>query len=76
MIQTDSRTTVISKLGLFVTILTDSLTIVTKISILDVAGVLDPTLIVDIFALQNWILISLKPIFHLYRRISFVYVFR
>ena len=65
MTQTGSRTTVTSKLELFVTILTDSLTIVTKISILDVAGVLDPTLIIDIFALQNWILISLKPIFHL-----------
>ena len=33
-----------------------SLAIVTKISILDVAGVLDPTLITDVFASQSLIL--------------------
>ena len=42
-----------------------SLTIVTKISILVVKGVVDPTLITDIFASQNWIHMSLKPIFSL-----------
>ena len=36
--------------------------IATKNSILDVAGVLDPTLITDTFALHSWILINLKPI--------------
>ena len=34
-----------------------SLIVVTKISILLVAGVLSPTLIKDIFTLQSWILI-------------------
>ena len=38
-----------------------SLIIVKKISILDVAGVLDPTLITDIFAFPE--LIVLKPIY-------------
>ena len=40
-----------------------SLTIVKKISILDVLGVVDPTLITDIiFVSQSWILIVLKAI--------------
>ena len=47
-----------------------SLTIVTKISILYDAGVLDPTLITDIFSSQSWILIGLKPIFRLCRNRS------
>ena len=38
------------------------LIIVTKNSILDVAGALDPTLIMDIFGLHSWILINLKLI--------------
>ena len=42
-----------------------SLTIATKIFILDVANIIDPPLITDIFASQSWILISLKPIFTL-----------
>ena len=52
MIQTGSRTTVTSKMEIFVTIFGSFhfLTIVTKISIIDVAGVFDPTLITDIFA--------------------------
>ena len=36
------------------------LIIVTKNSILDVASVLDPTVITDIFALHSWILINLE----------------
>ena len=36
-------------------------------SILGVAGVLDPTLITDTFALYSWILINLKPILASYR---------
>ena len=47
-----------------------SLTIVTKISILDVAGVFDPTVITNIFASQCWILINWKPFFPLYRNRS------
>ena len=47
-----------------------SLTTVTKISILDVAGVLDPTLIADIFASRSWILMNLRSIFPLYRNRS------
>ena len=45
-----SRFTVTSKMELFVTIFdsSHSLTIATKISILDVSGVLDPTLMIDI----------------------------
>ena len=43
------------------------LIITTKNSILDVAGVLDPTLITDTFALHSWILINLKPILTSYR---------
>ena len=39
---------------------TNSLTIVIKISILNVAGVPGLTLIIDIFALQHLIFISLK----------------
>ena len=46
------------------------LIIVTKNSILDVAGVLDQTLITDIFALNSWILINLKPILASYRNRS------
>ena len=44
------------------------LIIVTKNSILDVAGVLDQTLITDIFALNSWI--NLKPILASYRNRS------
>ena len=53
---------------LFVTIVNSFqvLTIVTKSSILDTAGVLHLTLIIDIFAFQYWILITLKPIFPSY----------
>ena len=49
---------------LFVTIFNDfqPLQIVTKSSILDVAGVLDPTTITDIFISQSLILINFKPI--------------
>ena len=46
------------------------LIIVKKNSILDVAGVLDPTLITDTFALRSWILINLKPILASYRNRS------
>ena len=69
MTQTGSRTTVTSKMELFATNFDSfhSLTIVKKISILDVLGVVDPTLITDIFVLQSWILIVLKAIFLLYR---------
>ena len=47
-------------MDLFVTIFDSfySLTAVTKRSILDVAGVLDPTLITDIFASQSWFLVN------------------
>ena len=38
------------------------LIIATKNSILDVAGLLDLTLITDTFVLHTWILINLKPI--------------
>ena len=70
--QKGSRTTVTSKLKLFVTIFDSfhSLKIFTKVSILDVANVLHPTFITDIFALQSWILISLRPISPLYRNQS------
>ena len=67
--QTGFRTTVTSKTELFVTVF-DSfhyLTIFTKISILDAAGVLDLTLITDIFASRSWILMNLKLIFPIYR---------
>ena len=49
------RTTVTSKMELFVTILDTfhSLTIATKGSILDVAGILHPTLKTNILALQS-----------------------
>ena len=49
--------TVTSKMELFGTVFNSSyfLIIATKNSILDVAGVLDPTLITDIFALDSWI---------------------
>ena len=46
------------------------LTVDTKNSILDVAGVLDPTLITDIIALHSWILINLKAILASYRNRS------
>ena len=46
------------------------LIIATKNFILDVAGVLDPTLITDTFALHSWILISLKPILASHRNRS------
>ena len=60
--QAGSRPIVTSKMELFVTTFDSlqSLTIVRKISILDVAGVLDPTLIKDIFAWQDWILTYLS----------------
>ena len=66
--QTGLRTLVTSKMDLFVTIFDSfySLTAVTKRSILDVAGVLDPTLITDIFASQSWFLINLKSVFPSY----------
>ena len=48
------------------------LIIATKNSILDVAGVLDPTLITDIFALHSWILINLKSILASYRNWSII----
>ena len=69
--QRGSRTTATSKMELFVTIVSfHSLTIVMKISILDVAGVLNPTFNTDIFAFNSWILINLKSIFPLYRNQS------
>ena len=43
------------------------LTIVTRSSILAVAVVRDLTLIKDMFASQNWILVNLEPIFPSYR---------
>ena len=43
------------------------LIIATKSSVLDVAGVLDPTLITVIFGLHNWILINLKLVLASYR---------
>ena len=46
------------------------LIIATKNSILDVAGILDLTLITDTLALHSWILINLKPILALYRNWS------
>ena len=46
------------------------LVIATKNSSLDVADVLDPTLITDIFALHSWILINLKSILASYRNRS------
>ena len=42
----------------------------TKNSNLDVAGVLDPTFITDIFALHSWILVNLKSILAPYRNRS------
>ena len=46
------------------------LMIATKNLILDVAGVLDPALITDIFALLSWMLINLKSILASYRNRS------
>ena len=65
------RTPATSKMDLFVTIFDNfhSLTIVTKISILDAAGVFHPTLITDVFTSQLD-LNQLKPIFPLYRNRS------
>ena len=61
MTQMGSRTTVASKMDLFMTAFDSfhSLIVVTKISILLVAGVLSPTLIKDVFTLQSWILIRI-----------------
>ena len=42
----------------------------TKNSVLDVAGILDPILITDIFALHSWILINLTSILASYRNRS------
>ena len=63
---------VTSKMELFGTVFNSFhfLIIATKNSILDVAGVLDPTLITDIFVLHSCILISLKPILASYRNRS------
>ena len=47
-----------------------SLAIVTKVPMLDVADVLGPTVIIDIFTLQSWILINLEPILPLFRNHS------
>ena len=44
-----------------------SFIVATKISIIGVACVLDPTLITNIFALQSWILISVRPTFLFYK---------
>ena len=44
--------------------------IVTKNSILDFTGVVDPTLVTDIFVLHSFILINLKPILPSYRNRS------
>ena len=70
--QTEPRTNVTSKMEIFVTIFYSfhSLTIFTKISILDVAGILDPTIITDIVASRSQFLINLKSIFPLYRNRS------
>ena len=59
MTQMGSRTTVASKMDLFMTAFDSfhSLIIVTKISILLVAGVLSPILIKHVFTLQSRILI-------------------
>ena len=70
--QTGSRITATFMLELFVTIF-DSFhfwIIFTKSSILDVAGVLDPIFIADIFASHSWIFINLKPILVTYRNRS------
>ena len=60
----DLKAIATSKMELFVNIFESfhSLTIVTRISILDVVDVSDPTIITDILASQSWILIGLKPI--------------
>ena len=58
-----------SKMELFVTIFDSfhSLIFFIKISILDVAGIFDPTLITDIFVSRSWILMDLKSVFLLHR---------
>ena len=63
---------VTSKMELFGTIFKSFhfLVITTKNFILDVAVVLDPTVITDTFALHSWILINLKPILASYRNRS------
>ena len=63
---------VTSKMELFGTIFNSFyfLIIAIKNSILDVAGVLDLTLITDTFALHSWTLINLKPILASYRNQS------
>ena len=67
-----ARTMIKSKMELFKTIFDSfySVTIATKSSILDVAGILDPTPITGIFAKDRWILINLKTIFPSYRNRS------
>ena len=70
--QTGSRITVAFMMELFVSIF-DSFhfwIIFTKSSILNVTGVLDPTLITDIFASHSWIFINLKPILVTHRNRS------
>ena len=61
--------TVTFKMQLFVNVFESihSLTILRKSSLLDFAGVLHRTLITDIFASHNWMLINLKPISLSYR---------
>ena len=60
----ESRATVTFNMELFVNIFDSlhSLTTVVKIFILDVAGVLDPTLITDIFASLELDLNPLQPV--------------
>ena len=56
------------KMWLFMIIVNgfQSLTIVIKGSILDVAEVLDPTATTDIFSYQDWISTHFKAMFHFY----------
>ena len=63
---------VTSKIELFGTVFNSFyfLIIATKKSSLDVAGVLEPTLITDIFALHSWIVVNLKSILAPYRNRS------
>ena len=69
MTQMGSRVTVTS-LELFLTIFDRFFNNCHKDLHLRFAGILDLTLITDIFASQSWILISFKPIFPLYRNQS------
>ena len=50
--------------------ISNSLIIATKNFILDVVGVLGPTLVTGTFALHSWILINLKPTLASYRNQS------